>query len=63
MSGFRDPHAPWAAPQRMYARYDEAVIAVAAHQVLPAGAPRIAWSNCLDVRLANGTMAVSPDLD
>ena len=55
MSGFRDPHAPWAAPQRMYDLYDEGDIAVAAHQVLPAGAPRIAWSNCLDVRLANGT--------
>ena len=55
MSGFRDPHAPWAAPQRMYDLYDEADIAVAAHEVLPAGAPRIAWSNCLDVRLANGT--------
>ena len=46
--------SPWAAPQRMYDLYDEASVAVAAHTTLPEGAPLVAWSNQLDVRLANG---------
>ena len=55
MAGFRDPHAPWAAPKRMYDLYEEGAIAVARHETIPAGAPEIAWAYCLDVRLANGT--------
>lgn len=55
MTGFRDPHAPWAAPPRMAALYNESVIAVATQKTLGAGTPLIAWSQELDVMLANGT--------
>eukprot|EP01062_Namystynia_karyoxenos_P005426 TRINITY_DN118_c1_g1_i1.p1 TRINITY_DN118_c1_g1~~TRINITY_DN118_c1_g1_i1.p1 ORF type:complete len:499 (+),score=105.87 TRINITY_DN118_c1_g1_i1:74-1570(+) len=55
MTGFRDPHAPWAAPQRMYDLYNESAIAVAQHDTLGQGTPLIAWSNCLAVKLENGT--------
>eukprot|EP00750_Incisomonas_marina_P019135 INCI3228.2.p1 GENE.INCI3228.2~~INCI3228.2.p1 ORF type:complete len:351 (-),score=33.51 INCI3228.2:717-1769(-) len=55
MTGFRDPHAPWAAPQRMYDLYNESAIAVPESQVLGTGTPLIAWSHCLSVQLANGT--------
>ena len=55
MTGFRDPHAPWAAPQRMYDLYNESSLAVAAHPTLGQDSPLIAWSQQLNVRLANGT--------
>ena len=55
MTGFRDPHAPWAAPQRMYDLYNESAIAVPEHNVLDPTVPQIAWSHQLSVRLANGT--------
>ena len=55
MTGFRDPHAPWAAPPRMAALYDEGSIAPAAQQTLGNGTPLIAWSNQLAVMLSNGT--------
>jgi iduronate 2-sulfatase len=55
MTGFRDPHAPWAAPQRMYDLYNESEIAVAASPLLGEGTPLIAWSDQLNVELANGT--------
>ena len=55
MTGFRDPHAPWAAPPRMAALYDEALVAPAAHPTLGAGTPLIAWSEQLAVMLENGT--------
>jgi iduronate 2-sulfatase len=55
MTGFRDPHAPWAAPPRMAALYDEASIAVAQHPTLGNGTPLIAWSDQLNVMLENGT--------
>eukprot|EP00656_Telonema_subtile_P036124 TRINITY_DN40092_c0_g1_i1.p1 TRINITY_DN40092_c0_g1~~TRINITY_DN40092_c0_g1_i1.p1 ORF type:complete len:459 (+),score=126.85 TRINITY_DN40092_c0_g1_i1:86-1462(+) len=55
MSGFRDPHAPWAAPQRMYDLYNESAIAVASQQTLGQGSPLIAWSSQLSVQLQNGT--------
>jgi len=55
MAGFRDPHAPWAAPPRMAALYDEARVAPAAHPTLGAGTPLIAWSSQLAVTLENGT--------
>lgn len=55
MVGFRDPHAPWAAPQRMYDLYDEAAIAASAHKLLDASQPLISWSEQLSVQLANGT--------
>jgi iduronate 2-sulfatase len=55
MTGFRDPHAPWAAPQRMYDLYNESAIDGPAFPVLGNGTPLIAWSNELTVMLANGT--------
>lgn len=55
MVGFRDPHAPWAAPQRMYDLYDEAAIAGPSHKTLDASQPLIAWSAQLSVQLQNGT--------
>lgn len=55
MAGFRDPHAPWAAPQRMYDLYNESEIAVAKYNVLGKDTPLIAWAPCLEVTLANGT--------
>ena len=55
MTGFRDPHAPWAAPQRMWDLYNESEIAVASSPLLGEGTPLIAWSDQLDVMLANGT--------
>ena len=33
MCGFRKPHAPWQAPQRMYDLYDEDTIEIATHTV------------------------------
>jgi hypothetical protein len=33
MTGFRDPHAPWAAPQRMYDLYNTSSIATATNKV------------------------------
>ena len=33
MCGFRKPHAPWQAPQRMYDLYDEDTIEIATHKV------------------------------
>ena len=33
MTGFRDPHAPWAAPQRMYDLYNTSDIATATNKV------------------------------
>ena len=55
MTGFRDPHAPWAAPQRMADLYNESALPVARHRTLATGAPLIAWSDQLNVMLANGT--------
>ena len=55
MAGFRDPHAPWAAPKRMYDLYDESSIALPRSKVLGEGTPLIAWSPELNVCLANGT--------
>ena len=55
MTGFRDPHAPWVAPQRMYDLYNESAIAVAASPVLGKDTPLIAWSDQLSVQLQNGT--------
>jgi iduronate 2-sulfatase len=55
MVGFRDPHAPWAAPQRMYDLYNESDIAVATHKTLDPSQPLIAWSEQLVVQLQNGT--------
>jgi iduronate 2-sulfatase len=54
-AGFRKPHAPWQAPQRMYDLYNQSALAVPAHKTLPAGAPLIAWSHQLGVQLENGT--------
>jgi hypothetical protein len=39
----------------MYDLYNQSEIAVARHQVLPKGAPLIAWSHQLTVSLENGT--------
>ena len=55
MAGFRDPHAPWAAPKRMYDLYNQSALAVAQHRSLGVGSPLISWSNQLVVRLENGT--------
>ena len=55
MTGFRDPHAPWAAPPRMYALYNESEIAVAKHPTLGKNSPLISWSQELSVQLENGT--------
>ena len=55
MVGFRDPHAPWAAPQRMYDLYDEASLAGPTHTTLDPSQPLIAWSDQLSVQLQNGT--------
>ena len=55
MVGFRKPHAPWQAPQRMYDLYDESKIEIAKHKTLPIGTNQIAWSNQLSVQLENGT--------
>ena len=55
MVGFRKPHAPWQAPQRMYDLYDESKIEIAKHTTLPIGTNQIAWSNQLSVQLENGT--------
>ena len=55
MTGFRDPHAPWAAPQRMYDLYNESTILPPQHRVLDPSVPQIAWSHQLSVQLANGT--------
>ena len=51
MVGFRDPHVPWAAPQRMYDLYDEAEIAGPTHTTLDASQPLIAWSKAHSVQL------------
>ena len=60
--GFRDPHAPWAAPQRMYDLYDEDTLAGPTHTLFDASQPLIAWSRQLSVKLANGTsFAFSPN--
>eukprot|EP00756_Hemistasia_phaeocysticola_P039640 Hpha_TRINITY_DN16825_c1_g1::TRINITY_DN16825_c1_g1_i2::g.148908::m.148908/K01136/IDS; iduronate 2-sulfatase len=53
--GFRDSHAPWAAPQRMQDLYNDADIAPASDKVLDPSIPLIAWSKCLATRLENGT--------
>ena len=55
MSGFRKPHAPWQAPQRMYDLYDEDSLNTATHDTLGEGTPLIAWSKQLTVALENGT--------
>jgi len=55
MTGFRDPHAPWAAPQRSWDLYNESQLLVAKNPTLGTGSPLISWSNQLDVMLANGT--------
>ena len=55
MSGFRKPHAPWQAPQRMWDLYNDTVINTATHDTLGEGTPLIAWSHQLTVALANGT--------
>jgi iduronate 2-sulfatase len=55
MVGFRDPHAPWAAPKRMYDLYSEADLAVPTHRTLSPGVPLVAWSAQLSIRLQNGT--------
>ena len=55
MTGFRDPHAPWAAPARMYALYNDSEIEPAKHDALGKDTPLIAWSHQLAVMLSNGT--------
>lgn len=55
MSGFRKPHAPWQAPQRMYDLYNQSSLAVAEYKVLGKDTPLIAWSHQLGVQLENGT--------
>ena len=57
MAGFRDPHAPWAAPKRMYDLYDEDGIDLPPPESKTLGkdTPLIAWSAQLNVCLANGT--------
>jgi len=57
MAGFRDPHAPWAAPKRMYDLYDEDSIDLppTGSKTLGEDTPLIAWSAQLNVCLANGT--------
>ena len=61
MVGFRDPHAPWAAPQRCYDLYNESQITPPAHPTLDASQPLISWSAQLSVQLQNGThFAFSP---
>lgn len=55
MTGFRDPHAPWAYPKRTFDLYNESAIPVAVHNTLGEGSPLISWSNQLTVMLANGT--------
>mmetsp|Transcript_24362 Transcript_24362/g.87015 ORF Transcript_24362/g.87015 Transcript_24362/m.87015 type:complete len:508 (+) Transcript_24362:144-1667(+) len=53
LCGFRDPHAPWVAPKRMYDLYTKGVLPPL-HDTLAPGVPLISWSNELDV-LANDT--------
>lgn len=55
MTGFRDPHAPWDAPKRMYDLYNESEIQIATHKTLGTNVPLIAWSKQLNICLANGT--------
>ena len=55
MTGFRDPHAPWAAPQRMYDLYKDSEVQIPTHKTLSNTTPLIAWSSQLNVCLANGT--------
>lgn len=55
MVGFRDPHAPWAAPRRMYDLYNESAIAGPTHRTLSPSQPLISWSRQLSVQLQNGT--------
>ena len=55
MTGWRDPHAPWDAPQRMYDLYNVSTIQTATHQTLGTNVPLIAWSKQLNICLANGT--------
>jgi iduronate 2-sulfatase len=54
-SGFRKPHAPWQAPQRMYDLYNESALHTADPDVFSSTAPLIAWSSELSVQLENGT--------
>lgn len=56
MAGFKKPHAPWQAPQRMYDLYaPRSAIRTATNDTFPPSSPLIAWSHQLDVMLANGT--------
>jgi len=51
MAGFRDPHAPWVAPQRCYDLYDEDKIDIPPTEAKTLGnsTPLIAWSKELHV--------------
>jgi len=53
--GFRDPHAPWAAPKRIQDLYNGVDIAPAKNKVLDSSIPLIAWSSQLALKLENGT--------
>ena len=57
MAGFRDPHLPWAAPQRMYNLYNESSIDLPPKEskTLGQNTPLIAWSKQMKPSLANGT--------
>ncbi len=55
MAGFRKPHAPWQAPQRMWDLYNTSDIVTAKYKTMPVNTDLIAWSNQLNVALANGT--------
>lgn len=54
-TGFRKPHAPWQAPQRMWDLYDSDKLATATVDTWPVSSPLIGWSRELNVVLANGT--------
>lgn len=54
-SGFRKPHAPWQAPQRMYDLYQSTTLATATVDTWPTSSPLIGWSHQLTVELENGT--------
>lgn len=55
MAGFRKPHAPWQAPQRMYDLYNESSLEIPEDKLFPRSSPLIAWSQQLGVQLENGT--------
>eukprot|EP00045_Choanoeca_perplexa_P015050 m.181905 g.181905 ORF g.181905 m.181905 type:complete len:521 (-) comp16876_c0_seq4:2581-4143(-) len=54
-SGYRKPHAPWQAPQRMYDLYNQSALHTADPDTFSTTTPLVAWSGELSVKLENGT--------